>query len=55
MQLEEVLVMGDRVVTRVDNSAEILVLWFTSELVIPMLFSKLRSLIAVQYSSVKDD
>ena len=47
--------MGERVVTRVDNSAEILVLRFTSELVNPMSFSKLTSLMAVQYSSAKDD
>ena len=55
LQLEDELDMGERVVTSVDNSAEIRVLRFTSALVSPMSFSKLTSLMAVQYSYANDD
>ena len=55
LQLDDELDMGERVVTSVDNSAEIRVLRFTSALVSPMSFSKLTSLMAVQYSSAKGD
>ena len=55
LQLDDVFDKGERVVTRVDNSAEIRVLRFTSALVSPTSFSRLTSLMAVQYSSAKTE
>ena len=48
MELDEALLIDVKVVTKVDSSAETLVLKFTSAVVIPTLYAKFESLIAVQ-------
>ena len=55
LQLEEEFDSGESVVTNVESSADILVFRFTSELVSPTSFSRLTSLMAVQYSSANDE